>query len=386
MMMKILYDYQIFETQRVGGISRYFLELFIQLKRLKNTVVEFPLIKSENIYIKEVGFLKNVKLPLVLFKDFCNGFSFPGKGKLYRFFHLRENKKEIVKRLQNGNFDIFHPTYYNPYFLRYLRDKPFILTVYDMTHEIYSKEMSFFDFSAKYKKKLLLKADKIIAISQNTKKDLIRLYNISPEKINVIYLANSLKPPVDKRLQTLNLPEKYILFVGGRKGYKNFNIFVESISTLIKKDPKLFLVCAGQLFSKEEESLFKNLNIENQVKQYSIDDSTLAHMYQKAICFVFPSRYEGFGIPTLEAFSCGCPVILSNTSCMPEIGGKAAVYIDPLNKKDIEKKVGEVIENSILRKKMISKGYKQLKKFSWEKCAKETQEVYAEVIKMKKPL
>ena len=118
-----------------------------------------------------------------------------------------------------------------------------------------------------------------------------------------------------------------------------------------------------------------------QMKSFLVDGDVLSYMYQNALCFVFPSLYEGFGLPTLEAFSCGCPAIISNTSCMPEVGGDAAVYINPEDGEDILGKVKMVIKDEKLRKQMIKKGYQQNKKFSWEKCAEETKKVYEEVLR-----
>ncbi len=378
--MEVLYDTQIFETQRVGGISRSFLELIKFFRKSGDIKVDFPIVTSENIYLKEVDFLKNVKQPKQLLGNFLGGIRFPGRGRLYRYFYLRENKKNIIEGLKKKDFDVFHPTYYNPYFLKYIGNKPFVLTVYDMTHEIYAKDMSRFDFSAKNKEKLLKRASKIIAISQNTKKDLIKFYNIPKEKIEVIYLATSLAPIRKKPKDAPELPKEYILFVGGREGYKNFNLFVKSIVPLLQKDKELSVVCAGQAFSKEEEMMFKDLGIMKQIKHYFINDSTLSYMYQNALCFVFPSLYEGFGIPTLESFSCGCPVVLSNASCMSEIGGDAAAYFDPSDSSDILKTIGSVVNSVGLRRSMVGNGYRQLKKFSWQKCAKETASVYESVL------
>ncbi len=129
--------------------------------------------------------------------------------------------------------------------------------------------------------------------------------------------------------------------------------------------------------------MFGKLGIDGRIKSYLVDDSILSYLYQKATCFAFPSLYEGFGIPTLEAFSCGCPAVLSNSSCMSEVGGLAAIYFDPQDSGDILKKVGGVVNSEGLRKKMIERGYKQLKKFSWEKCARETEKVYRSVLNEK---
>ena len=115
-------------------------------------------------------------------------------------------------------------------------------------------------------------------------------------------------------------------------------------------------------------AFFEELHITKQLMQLNINDNILAYLYQHAACFVFPSLYEGFGIPTLEAFSCGCPVVLSNLSSMPEVGGEAVMYINPEKEESIYEGVKKVIENKLLRNELIEKGYRQAEKFSWEKC------------------
>ncbi len=381
--MKILYDNQIFETQKIGGISRYFVELMREFKKDDKVRFSFPIKETENIYLKTLPFLSNIKSPKVSFNNFIWGIRFPGRGRLYRSLYRHKDKKKIIHELKKGNFDLFHPTYYDPYFLKYIGKKPFILTVYDMTHEMYPNEFLKFDFSAKNKNKLVQKATKIITISEKTKEDLIDFCGIPEEKIEVVYFGNSFKAVKEKPQNAPKLPSKYVLFVGGRMTYKNFQPLVKSIVPLLKKDKKLHIVCAGPEFSEEEKNMFEELGIKGQIESHFADSDVLSYMYQNALCFVFPSLYEGFGLPTLEAFSCGCPTIISNTSCMPEVGGDAALYINPKDSNDMLNKVKNVIEDKKLRESMIKKGYKQYKKFSWEKCAKETENIYKKTIEEK---
>jgi glycosyltransferase involved in cell wall biosynthesis len=231
-----------------------------------------------------------------------------------------------------------------------------------------------------------LRADKIIAVSENTKKDIIRIYNVPEDKIKVIYHGNSLQPTEEKPEDLPELPKRYILFVGARGFYKNFIFFIKSISTLLKDDVNLTVVVAGgyskeNKFSEDEIILFKNLGINKQVFQYSVDDKMLAYLYKNAICFAFPTLYEGFGIPILEAFACSCPAVISNTSSLPEVGGDAVVYFDPTNTSSILKAIETVLNDAKLRNILILKGKEQLKKFSWEKTATETLELYSSLLR-----
>lgn len=353
--MKVIYDYQIFIRQKFGGISRVFYEMY----KCKKTIVDKRILVkvSDNYYLKQL----NLKI-------YSNDNSFKGKFRLYRFL----NKLFNIKVLKHGNYDVFHPTYYDTYFLKYNK-KPFVLTVHDMIHEQYIKE----DLQTIRNKKCLIeKADKIVAISENTKKDILNLYNIDSKKIEVIYWANSLT-----NVKKIETPTRYILYVGGRNSYKNFKTFFNAVVQIFNEDFNLHLLCAGgNKFNEEENNMIKKFNLNKRVKQIDVTDEELTYLYQHAIAFIYPSKYEGFGIPILEAFYCKCPVILSNTSCFPEIAKDAAVYFDPDDIDDMKNKIISVIYNDKLRKELINKGFERNKDFSWEKTVKEYDEVYRSLI------
>ncbi len=386
--MKILFDNQVFGSQKYGGISRYFVEIFRALDNSGEISYQFPTTWSNNEYLEQEKFLINHNL----WQDFLNRklhrCNFKYKNLiwlsykiLYRCLNIYSSKKMLKKQ----NFDIFHPTYYNPYFLKYIKNKRFVLTVYDMIHELYPQYFSVNDKTARRKKALIFRADKIIAISENTKQDIINLYNISEDKIEVIYLANSLKPIIDRPINFSDLPKRYILYVGSRNIYKNFIFFIKSIAPLLVNDRGLCIIVAGgysikNQFSQDETSLFKELNIERQILQYSISDKILVYLYQNATCFVFPTLYEGFGIPVLEAFACNCPAVISSTSSLPEIGGTAVEYFDPLSSASIIYSVKRVVYDQNLRKDMIVKGREKLKEFSWEKTLERMKELYSNLL------
>jgi glycosyltransferase involved in cell wall biosynthesis len=261
--------------------------------------------------------------------------------------------------------------------LDHLNNKPFIITVYDLIQEKFPEIINSIDKTIENKKVVLSKAEKIIAISNSTKSDLIQLYNIPAEKIEVVYLAASINKQISLKKEKLNLPEKYILFVGNRDFYKNFKNFILALEPLLKEHKDLFLICSGGgIFTKEEIKLFHSKNLENKILQKGADDITLATLYSNARAFIFPTLYEGFGIPALEAMNCDCPVIMSNTSSLPEVGGDAAIYFDPNNKDDMKSKIASVTFNKDLRDELILKASIQRQKFSFEKTAKQTLEVY----------
>jgi len=371
--MKVLYDHQIFTIQIYGGISRYFIELMKKFENDNEVEYKLSLKYSNNYHLKELNRL--------IYKTFFESYSFKGKYRLLNLLNIL-NKKVSKKYISMGDYDIFHPTYYDPYFLDYIGRKPFVLTIYDMIHEIYPEMFSLKDETSKRKKLLVQKATKIIAVSENTKKDIIRFFSIDTNKIEVIYCGTLFDMNGSRNNKVdIDLPEKYILYVGNRGGYKNFNLFIKAIAPLLIKNNELKVVCVGGgKFKGIEEEKFKKLNIINKVFQYSVNDDILSHLYKKAIVFVFPSLYEGFGIPILEAFSCGCPVITSNTSSLPEVAGDAAIYFDPTNKLSISSSIQKVIYDSNLRNQLIYKGYQRVKEFTWEKTAEKTKKIYESIM------
>ena len=367
--MKILFDHQIFTFQDYGGISRIYTELYKSFSKNPEVEVEMPINYSNNFYLEE---LENFQ-----YKNFKK-IPHPIANKL---FVKTVNDLQTYKKLLKNDFDVFQPTYYDPYFLKFLK-KPFVLSVYDMTHEIFPEGVSSLDRTIPWKKKLLQKASRIIAISESTRKDIVEMYGVDESKIDIVYLATSLKLDLNYK-STLDLPNKYILFVGNRKGYKNFEFFVKSVTEILKSTKDLYLVCAGGgIFSETEKELLKTLGIENKVQQiFFKDDKDLAYIYNHALCFVFPSKYEGFGIPVLEGFACETPVLVSNTISLPEVGGDAALYFDPENSESLVSALNRVISNDSLRKELIRKGKERLKNFSWEKTAKGYLDVYESIIK-----
>jgi glycosyltransferase involved in cell wall biosynthesis len=186
----------------------------------------------------------------------------------------------------------------------------------------------------------------------------------------VIYLGFS-----DKIVTEHKAKEKYLLFTGNRGGYKNFDLFIKAVAPLLKKYD-LRLICTARPFDKKETDLIEYLDIGNSVICRLVSEEELIALYARATAFVFPSLYEGFGIPVLEAFAAGCPAILSNTSSLPEVGGNGAVYFDPYSIDDIRTAIERVITSETLQKELIEKGKEQVKNFSWEKCARETMNVY----------
>ncbi len=365
--MKIFYDYQAFSIQKYGGVSRLFSELIRIYKSDPSMDCYLSSKFSSNEYLRDID-LK------VFSQDIF-------KSKIGKKLPLLINHLSTIGDLITRDYDIFHPSYYSPYFLQFLGSKPFVLTVHDLTHELLSEYFPQNDKTSSNKKILIPKANKIIAVSENTKKDILNLYAFDENNIEVIYHGSSLKP-YEGREKIFNLPERYILYQGVRGGYKNFNKFLSATSPLLVADSGLYLVCSGSTdFTKEEYELIKLLDLEKKVLHFDyIGNEELAYFYQNCLAFVYPSLYEGFGILLLEAMSCGAPMVISNRSSFPEIALDCAMYFDPTSEESIRNSIEEVINNSELRKDLVRKADKRVRDFSWEETARKTKLLYDKVL------
>lgn len=363
--MNVLYDPQVFSFQEYGGISRYYCELLKQFSIMNGVEPSLIIKYSNNHYLSEL------RLPQI--KHFFPERRFKGRNeiiKLLNRIYVRHTIQEISRP------DVFHPTYYNPYFLDFIGDIPYVLTIYDMSHELYPTLFSRLDFTAENKKKVSEKANRIIAISEHTKKDIVTLLHVPASKIDVIPLATNLAGTGIGKVD-IPLPTRYILFVGKRNTYKNFFFLLDTMKAFSKIDPSCSLICAGGgKFSTKERKYINRLQLADKIIQMNLDDTVSVHLYSNALAFVFPSLYEGFGIPILEAFACGCPVLLSNRSSLPEVGGNAARYFDPESVSSLVEKLTEVIENKALADDMRTNGLNRVKLFSWKNTALKTIETY----------
>lgn len=354
--MKVLYDHQMFSMQKYGGITRYFSDLIFDLPL--GYEGELPILYSENHYLRE-------KEDVVI-RKFSDILPF----RLKRLYYYHRNTILSNQAMKKNEFNLFHPTYYDPYFIKKIK-KPFVITVHDMNHEKFPDLFLTYDNTSENKRLLAKEAAHIIAVSQNTKKDLVELFGISPNKITVVYHGYKQHCKSAEALF-----ENYLLFVGERKGYKNFWNFIKAMVPLLNKYKDLKIVCTGNPFSREELEQLNQIKLIDRVIQKSVSDSELASLYRYALAFVYPSIYEGFGIPILEAFQNDCPVCLSKASCFPEIAENAAVYFDPSDLDSITEAVRKVLENKSLADDLRDAGRIRLKDFSIDLMVKNTCEVY----------
>jgi len=254
------------------------------------------------------------------------------------------------------------------------------------------------------KEKITLKlairhAKKIIAISENTKQDLIKFFKTPVDKIIVVPLAaRDIFCPIfnQEKIKIIrkkyNLPAEFILFVGTLEPRKNIVRLIEAYHKLIFNfsakggsapggqfsifNLKLVIVGKKGWYWQEIFEKVKKLNMEDKVVFTGyLPDQDLPYLYNAALCFVYPSLYEGFGLPIIEAMACGCPVITSNISSLPEVAGEAAILVDPYNSQEIADALKKIIRDLGLREKLKRAGLVQAQKFSWQKTAQEILQV-----------
>ncbi len=330
---------------------------------------------SDNVYMRHYPGFKAKSLA---------AFHFKGK----KWLQERLGRGPSLKALRNAAPDVFHPTYFGDYYLETIltQGTPFVITIHDMIHAKFGHgSNSYFSLDAEVAeniKLLAVHANAIIVVSENTKRDVLAyIPGLDARKIHTIHHGNSMRAPVPGTKQNLLLPEQFLLFIGQRGGYKNFSWMLEQLAQLLRDDPNLYLVCAGgPNFDGNERAQMNVLGLTNKVLRPNIrTDADLAELYSRAACFVFPSNYEGFGMPVLEAFACSCPCVLNMASSLPEVGGDAALYFSEGNGEQLVKSVKTVLEDSAVRKRMISLGLERAAGFTWAKSVAAHLEVYREV-------
>jgi glycosyltransferase involved in cell wall biosynthesis len=353
-MKRILFDQQIFRKQKFGGISRYFTELMTGINKHPGYVALPKKFYSDNVYLAE--------------------------NNLTSFNRVRGSKnsgsKNLIEKLiiKAENY-----TYYDSGFLQYLpKNKPLVLTVHDMIHEsYYDKMLEYLHEETKHKMKLIPRADHIIAVSQYTKNQVLKYFpSINEDKISVIYHGISLQPDAGG-IKPANLPDKYLLFIGIKKHYKNFFWLAESLKDYLKQNDMVLICAGGAAFDTFELDFITRLGLNDYIQHIPVNsDAEIAALYTNAVCFLFPSLIEGFGMPILEAFICGCPAVIADSSCFPEIAADAALYFMPGNKEDLLEKIDLVRNNTVLKQELRKKGMERAKQFSWEKSIAQHLNVY----------
>lgn len=366
--MKIVLDHRIFRAQKYGGISRYFYEVAKHLSTEKGRNVEIFAPLHINQYLVSAFEIRVVGRKIK---------KFPFSGYITSNINSALTLLFVTPR---KDIDIFHETYYSM-FDYCPRSAKRVITVYDMIHEKFARYFPDRDKTREKKAHAVHRADHVICISENTRQDLLTLLDVPKEKTSVVYLGYSLSCPVYS-IKTSNNEKPFILYVGNRGGYKNFDLMLRAFASSKLLRNELSIICfGGGKASGRETDMVSALNLPADCVRYMDgDDSVLAGLYASAKAFVCPSLYEGFGITTLEAMAFDCPVVCSNTSSLPEVVGDAAELFDPESESDLRAAIEKVVFSSDYATRLRTKGLERIKMFSWEKCALDTLNVYEKIL------
>lgn len=363
--MNILYDHQIFGIQRYGGISRYFIELAQRIVKMGHSVqIRAPL------YVTGYPFgtlnPKGLRIPVKLLTD--------------EIMHTTNNLLSSLLGQNGIATDIYHDTYY----VRRVIAPQYtarVVTVHDMIHEKFPNVFSQSDPTTDYKRNAVTNADHIICISENTKKDLIDYFKVNEDKISVVYHGLPQLNPTMRSEGADVTSKPYFLFVGSRRKYKNFDRFVKAFACSKKISRYFDVVCfGGERLVRQDKNLVHSNHLSRQFHFIHGKDTTLAHLYTKAFALIYPSLYEGFGFPPLEAMAFGCPVLCSDTSSLPEITGDAALHFNPYSVESMVQSMENIVDHSHLRDQLIHRGLKRVRSFSWDLCAQNTLGVYKKLL------
>ena len=355
--MNILYDFSIFTHQKLGGISRYYINLDKEINKKYKSNIVAP--AHYNKFLNEYSFYEGT-----YYKKFPKF-----TGKIFNFY----NKLITKQFIKYNDPEIYHKTYYNNFWPKNFKGKKF-LTVYDLIHEKFHED---YNFPSNYrpKKKALENSDGIFTISHKTKEDLMEFYDVPDNKIFVTHLGINLE---SNNSNEKNINSPFILFVGERKRYKNFKNLLKafSLSKKINENFKL-VVFGGGNFVYDEKNLIKEYQLnQNKILKIDGDDSVLTSLYKRASLFVFPSKYEGFGLPLLEAASNNCPIACSRIDVFKEIMKENVSYFDPNIVEEIIHSIENILCSDTLKKKLVNDAKLILSNYSWSKCADQTLKVY----------
>lgn len=364
--MKILYDYQAFTLQFYGGVSRYFVEIAKRLSRAEDTELHVFAPFYINHYLQEldagvVAGRQVAKAP-------------KAAGRLFNIYN------RLAMRYQAASFnpDILHETYFSKHSVPLRDNQARVVTVYDMIHERFPEYFAAWNKTSKNKRLAIERADHVICISENTRRDLLDLTDTDGDKVSVVHLGFDAHQSNGSSPERL-VDEPYLLHVGIRSGYKNFQRLLEGYAGSRTLRENYRLVCfGGGDFSHAEIQRFKNLKLPtDRLIWMGGSDSVLTNLFRHATAFVYPSLYEGFGIPSLEAMAHDCPVICSGGGSISEVVGDAGEFFNPLDSSAIAHAVENVTCSPSRVAELRALGRQRIKNFTWEQCASRTHDVYS---------
>lgn len=367
--MRVAFDQQVFLLQQYGGISRYLCSLVRNLSKLPSVTAKIFAPFHANFNLASLD------------RELAYGRQIFWQNP--KFLRLAVSASKFLARSEITRFspDIIHETYYSEDEFRPNHARR-VLTVYDLIHERYPKLFINSEGTCRPKRIAANRADHVICISESTRRDLVNYCGVPIEKTSVVYLGVDVGFVMGTVHTERCHVRPYVLYVGARGGYKNFDRFVRAFSNSSRLRKEFDLLCfgGGSLLDSELQMISNAGLRPDQVIQIGGGDEILAALYQQAEALVYPSLYEGFGIPPLEAMAVGCPVVCSNSSSLPEVVGDAAESFDPLDEAAMMSAMELVLESSSRRIALIEAGRERYKQFTWERCAMETKAIYQNLL------
>jgi len=372
--MKIVFDGLIYYLQKQGGISRYFDELIEDFSSREDCEV---VVLLRNNKINKI-FNSNVKIEIIDSTINLN-------NKILKYISVFLDKRKVNSFFKYHDFSdfIFHYSYYSCY--KNINVKS-VLTVHDLVHEKFPNFFKGFlnKIYLNNKKEAIMKADDLIAISEQTKKDLIKIYKIDSKKITVIHhgLNKDFKvlSKINKEnfLKNKKIDKPYFLFVGNRTLYKNFNFLLVTLATWNKKNNYNLYCVGGGKFTDKEKIIIKKLKLEDKTKLFlSVSENELVNFYNSSQGLIFPSLYEGFGFPVLEAMACGTPALASDIEIFHEIGKDGPIYFNPMDSQSL---INALDASLLVNEDRINRGIEITKSYRWKNTIHNTLEVYKNIL------
>lgn len=364
--LRILYDHQVFSLQDAGGASRYHFELIRNLQSLDEIAMEVLL--GLNGSVMPFSSLQQARTRVFGYRTTMK----PG----FTRYAINELLSAVTAPLR-GRMDIYHPTLYRA--LPWVRRRGVVATHHDCTHERFPHLFPNAASIVATKRRLFAQADAIICVSESSRSDLLRFYDVAQNKTHVVHHGfTPFGPGLGQGEVETSTP--YLLYVGSRASYKNFGLLLEAFSRSDLSGSYRLLAVGGGAFTAQEQEQIASLQLTGSIALVpKADDATLARAYRDAALFVYPSIYEGFGFPPLEAMSMGCPVLVNRTSSLPEICGDAAFYFDSSDPDDLRQCLRTIVDDKqgIASKRKL--GEQQVKRYDWSRCAHGTLAIYRQV-------
>ena len=367
--MRIYYDHQLTSLQDAGGASRYQYELLRYLDRVPNVHTTAFL-----------GLNSSVCPYLQLASPKTNVVSFRGPLRKGARRYAVNEALANASALFSGKFDIYHPSHHR--ILPFVSARSLVATHHDCIYERFPV-FRFVKQVLRAKQRLFAAADLIICISESSRADLLHFHAVDPAKTRVIHQGFTRLPrsPEGAKELALRIRRDYILYVSGRSTYKNFRGLVQAFRDTRLHQSLDLLVVGGGPFSADERDLIAKLGIADSIVAIQLaDDALLAEAYARARLLAYPSLFEGFGLPPLEAMYLGCPVLVCNSSSLPEVCGDAAFYYEPDSPESLNEMLLRAVQDEPARTQAIARGHVVAARFSWEKCAEQTLAVYRECL------